>query len=336
MRYKVIPGYPNYKISKPGKVRRVRDNYLMTQILHNSYYEVCLTHNKKSRGILVSRLVAMTYLENPDNLPIVDHIDNNKLNNHVSNLRWVSVKENVNNWVKDFAPKRAIRQYSLKGKFIKEWACINDILAKYKTFKRHPIGANLNNVSKSSYGYVWKYKDVLVKKPVKVVDPNEKFAPIKKFENTDLTHYSISKKGNVKNSKGLVMAVSLNTRGYVCITLTNKKNGKKQRFCIHRLVATTFITNEKPKKYIVVNHLDENKLNNCVDNLEWCTVIKNNIHSSGIKINMIDPETDKVVKKFKCINDANRYLKISIGSSFIRNSCKNNTIYSDHRWERDN
>jgi hypothetical protein len=100
-------------------------------------------------------------------------------------------------------------------------------------------------------------------------------------------------------------------------------------------VAFTFIENDKPKKYDIVNHIDKNKLNNSASNLEWTSITGNNVHERGIKIKMIDPETDKVVKKFKCINDASRFMKIPIGSPFIRNACKNNTIYSDHKWKRD-
>jgi hypothetical protein len=42
-------------------------------------------------------MVAMTFLENPENCPVVDHLDTNPLNNHVDNLKWCSHKENMNN-----------------------------------------------------------------------------------------------------------------------------------------------------------------------------------------------------------------------------------------------
>ena len=56
-------------------------------------------------------------------------------------------------------------------------------------------------------------------------------------------------------------------RNYLAVTLS--KQGKRKMYSLHRLVAETFIPN--PNNYPCVNHLDENKQNNSVDNLEWCT-----------------------------------------------------------------
>ena len=64
-----------------------------------------------------------------------------------------------------------------------------------------------------------------------------------------------------------IKTTNLDTKGYVMVTL--KKNGKTSRYRIHRLVANAFIPN--PNNLPQVNHIDENKENNCVDNLEWCT-----------------------------------------------------------------
>ena len=58
-------------------------------------------------------------------------------------------------------------------------------------------------------------------------------------------------------------------RGYLFVHLTNGK-GKLKNEKIHRLVAKAFIPN--PDNLPEVNHIDENKYNNCVDNLEWCSV----------------------------------------------------------------
>jgi len=69
----------------------------------------------------------------------------------------------------------------------------------------------------------------------------------------------------------------INKDGYYIVTLS--KNDKKKTYLVHRLVAETFIDKKNCKKwgndniykYILVNHKDENKLNNKADNLEWCT-----------------------------------------------------------------
>ena len=67
--------------------------------------------------------------------------------------------------------------------------------------------------------------------------------------------------------KGIIISSHINHKGYLTVSLS--KNGKNKRTSIHRLVATAFIPNILNLSQ--VNHKDENKLNNCVENLEWCT-----------------------------------------------------------------
>ena len=73
--------------------------------------------------------------------------------------------------------------------------------------------------------------------------------------------------GNDKTRKERILKPKINNKGYLQVILC--KNGKVKTFLVHRLVATAFIPN--PDNLPVVNHRDENPLNNCVDNLEWCT-----------------------------------------------------------------
>lgn len=67
------------------------------------------------------------------------------------------------------------------------------------------------------------------------------------------------------------------TSGYRSVKLTFE-NSKQQRFYVHRLVAEHFIFNPDPKNKTIVNHIDGNKLNNNVENLEWVSPRENNLH----------------------------------------------------------
>ena len=79
--------------------------------------------------------------------------------------------------------------------------------------------------------------------------------------------YWISNQGHVKNRHGRILKPDYSNKGYACVILC--KNGKNKQRRVHILVAETFIPN--PLNLPEVNHKDENKANNCVDNLEWCT-----------------------------------------------------------------
>ena len=100
---------------------------------------------------------------------------------------------------------------------------------------------------------------------------------------------SFPRQGTAKNGK--ILKPVLQKNGYLTVSLN--KNGKSKTVHIHRLVAETFLTN--PDKLPEVNHKDGNKLNNCVENLEWCTSKENVQHSLEIGLR-------KFGKKFNFYN----------------------------------
>lgn len=77
----------------------------------------------------------------------------------------------------------------------------------------------------------------------------------------------MSNLGRVKNKHGRILKPEYSNKGYACVIL--RKNGNNYKFRVHRLVADLFIPN--PENKSEVNHKDENKSNNEVSNLEWCT-----------------------------------------------------------------
>tara|TARA_S200002703_G_scaffold147510_1_gene143395 strand:- start:631 stop:1101 length:471 start_codon:yes stop_codon:yes gene_type:complete len=92
-----IIGFPNYKIYKNGRVIN-KYGYELKHILHsNGYMCVCLRNNPIQKTLHIHRLLGIHYIQNPNNLPFIDHKDRNKLNNNLNNLRWVSHLENQQN-----------------------------------------------------------------------------------------------------------------------------------------------------------------------------------------------------------------------------------------------
>ena len=91
-RWRRIKNHPNYKISSFGDVKNIKTNRILTPSLDKrGYYKVSL--NGKTEK--VHRLVGIAFIPNIEGMPIVDHINNKeRLNNHVSNLRWNSYSGN--------------------------------------------------------------------------------------------------------------------------------------------------------------------------------------------------------------------------------------------------
>ena len=140
--------------------------------------------------------------------------------------------------------------------------------------------------------------------------------------------YQVSNLGRVRSldrvnergrkKKGMLLKPKLKRDGYVDVHLTFKDKGKDQNIKIHKLVAEAFMPiPEELKKwygtqYLQINHKDENKQNNCVDNLEWCTAQYNSMwgtkrerQKEKIKKSVMQYDMDGTfIKKWDSIKDA--------------------------------
>ena len=151
----------------------------------------------------------------------------------------------------------------------------------------------------------------------------EIWKPIKDFEEK----YAISNYGKIKNIKtNKILKEKKNKRGYLYIGLF--KNKKQYAFRINRLVAQAFIPN--PNNYPQVNHKDENKLNNCVNNLEWCTAKYNANYGNrnkklkgyfpSVKIIQYDLQNN-FIKEWESMKIASK--KLNICRTNISECCRN-------------
>ena len=94
-----IQGYPNYLIYEDGKVEKIKGHKkgIINSHINNGYLQIRLTNKDGRRTFLISRLIAIYYIPNPLNYKEVDHIDRDKSNNNLSNLRWSDRSENCQN-----------------------------------------------------------------------------------------------------------------------------------------------------------------------------------------------------------------------------------------------
>lgn len=145
MNWKKIKNKENYSVNEKGQIKNDKTNRILKPHKGTSgYYQIML--GRKTSPLYVHRLVAETFIENPNNLPQVDHINGNKLDNRVENLRWVSVSENC--W--SFGYKDRIE--NRKKKIIAEKN------GKTIIFNSRNEAAEFFECHKSQIKYNWRYK----------------------------------------------------------------------------------------------------------------------------------------------------------------------------------
>jgi len=96
--FKPIDGYDNYFVSNFGNIKNSKTNKILKQKTEkNGYKRIGLFINGNRKMFLIHRLVGIAFLENPEKKEMIDHIDENKSNNNVKNLRWATNQDNLAN-----------------------------------------------------------------------------------------------------------------------------------------------------------------------------------------------------------------------------------------------
>ena len=163
----------------------------------------------------------------------------------------------------------------------------------------------------------------------------ETFVKVVGFEN-----YEVSNLGKVRNIKsGIMLKPWITKDGYLRHCLY--KHNKRKNLLLHRIIATAFIDN--PGKKPQVNHIDENKLNNDLRNLEWCTERENAVHGTRIKriaeklskkVIQLDLN-DNVLNVFKSMHQAER--ETGVSRSSISGCCDGKRKSAGgFKWRREN
>lgn len=173
--WKNIKDYPNYQVSNMGRVKSLSNNKTRKEKIlklhsdRNGYLFLSLSKDGKYKNIRIHRLVATAFIPNPNNLPEVNHRNEDKTDNRVENLEYCNRKYNINYGTRTEKTQKPVLQFSKENNFIKKWNSATDV-ERELCFNKSSICMCCKGKRKSVGGYVWGYADDYERIPFKVFD----------------------------------------------------------------------------------------------------------------------------------------------------------------------
>lgn len=214
---KKIKNYDNYYIYDNGDVFNIKTKKMLDgSIGKNGYKYYRLSKENTKKMFYAHRLVAEYFIDNFDNLPVVNHKDGNKLNNNVDNLEWVSYSENMEHF--------------------------------HSTIKKNSKNKKIQKYNGDLEGEIW-------------------------IETINNSNYKVSNYGRVWNITNNNILSPSETSGYHKVRLS--KNGETSDWLVHKLIFCSFNNEINIDKNFVIDHIDGNKHNNCLNNLRKISISDN-------------------------------------------------------------
>ena len=300
--------YSNYEVSDLGRLRNCKTNQILEPYINSGGYMKCKLYNDDTpKTFSIHRIVAFMFLSNlkPKTDKFVNHIDHDKANNCLVNLEWCTHSDNIKHAHAKEGRKSTGKQIILYEQDhitpIKMYNSIREA-ANDLNIKEKNIGPVLSGRTKSTgeQKYHFKYAD-----PKQILTDED----LKEFEEIQLhPSFMVHRDGRICNKSRKLVIGGRENGGYLYIVLDGKNHS------IHRLVATQFLPN--PDNEECVNHIDGNKTNNQMTNLEWVSKAENTQHAydTGLNKNIIPVNQYKLDGTFvalhKSIADACRILEL--------------------------
>lgn len=341
-KFKSLEGFSNYKFSRDGicKSYFLKEPKVIVPVKDgDGYYKfIIVGDDGKKYNLRRARVIGEIYIDNPHQLPIIDHINNKRSDDRVENLRWVTSSENSKNRNNENTGRKVL-QFDLSGTYLNKFKSLVDaanFLSENKNIKVTPEeisrcalkNGDIINIEDNYdlYGYIWRY---LYYDEIYTLQENEiakELCGDFGDKSIDFPTYKITNYGNIINKNGYILSHNV-TNGYRSINLAKK--GKSTNLKIHIWVALFFVPGRTDKKCLV-NHIDENKENSHYENLEWVTRSENGLHSAHKimkSVDQFDGKTGEFIRRFSSAKDAEEY--IGCARDCVGNICrlKGNTLY---------
>lgn len=166
--WKDIPEYEGlYQINNLGNVKSLynyRKGNILKPRLKRGYYQIGLRKNNKRKWYAIHRLVAQTFIPNPNNLPQINHKDEDKLNNKVDNLEWCTASYNnsygtrLQRVAQNNKLKKTVLKYDLEGNFIKKYVSLSEAKRENNIKSVSSIKSCCNKKTKKCKGYIYRFE----------------------------------------------------------------------------------------------------------------------------------------------------------------------------------
>lgn len=158
--WKDIKGYEGlYQVSNLGRVRSLKygkERVLKTQLDKDGYECLMLYKNGKHKTCRIHRLVAEAFIPNPDGLPCINHINECKQSNVVTNLEWCSVAYNNSYGTRNERISKRVYQYTLDGSYVRSYYSTREAERQTGIWQQSICGVVLGKRN-SAGNYIWSY-----------------------------------------------------------------------------------------------------------------------------------------------------------------------------------